>query len=85
MKINVDKVVAVFAGLASAVLPVLVHDGVLTSQLAADIGSAVATFLLGYHLPPGEVFPRPAGSAPEPVPAAETPAPEGPQIEAPAA
>jgi hypothetical protein len=70
--ISLDKAVVLLAGLAVAVLPVLVNDHVISAKLGADIGTAVATYVVGYHTKQGGVFPAPADPAPEPVDAGAT-------------
>ena len=56
MKISLDKLVVMLAGLAVAILPVLINDGVISSKLGADIGTAVATYVVGYHTKQGIVL-----------------------------
>jgi hypothetical protein len=52
MKINktvVDRIVTLLSALAAAVLPILVDGDVLSSVIAADIGSGVAILVAAYH------------------------------------
>ena len=64
--ISIDKLVILLAGLAVAVLPVLINDGVISSKLGADIGTAVATYVVGYHTKQGMVL---GGGSSDPAPA----------------
>ena len=52
MKLNkatLDKALTVTVAVASAVLPILVDQHVITALLAADIGSGLAVLTGGYH------------------------------------
>lgn len=54
--VHLDKLVALVAGIAVVVIPVLTQDHVLSSKLASDLGLALGTFIAGYHVQPGIVF-----------------------------
>lgn len=45
----IDRALTLAAAGAAAVLPILVDTHVLTSLIAADIGSGVAVLIAGYH------------------------------------
>jgi hypothetical protein len=45
----VNRVLSMLAALAAALLPILVDVHVLTSTVAADIGSGVAILIAGWH------------------------------------
>lgn len=45
----IDRALTLAAAAAAAVLPILVDTHVLTSLIAADIGSGVAVLIAGYH------------------------------------
>lgn len=48
-KDTIDRLLTLFSAAAAAVLPILVDTSVLTSTLAADIGTGVAVLIAGYH------------------------------------
>ena len=48
-KSTIDKGLTVVVAVASAVLPILVDQHVITALLAADIGSGLAVLTGGYH------------------------------------
>ncbi len=61
-KNTIDRVLTLAAALAAAVLPILVDAHVLSSLIAADIGSGVAVLIGGYH--GGSVVTNRAAAAP---------------------
>lgn len=58
----VDRTLTMVAAIAAAVLPILVDSHVVTSLIAADIGSGVAVLIAGYH--GGSVVTSRAAAAP---------------------